>query len=83
MKKFFTVKKVLSFFLVLSIAFAAFSAYYKIKYWGFGIEPTASSDVWMIDAHISFTPNGEPIKISLAAPNTGKEFKILLQKDTK
>lgn len=77
MKKFFTIRKVLSFFLILSVIFAAYSAYYKIKYWGFGIEPQASSDVWVIDAHISFTANGEPVKVSLATPNMGEEFKIL------
>lgn len=77
MKKFFTIRKVLSFFLILSIIFTAYSAYYKIKYWGFGIEPQASSNVWIIDAHVSFRANGEPINVSLAAPNMGKEFKIL------
>lgn len=77
MKSFFTIRKVLTFFLILSIAFTGYSAYYKIKYWGFGIEPHASSDVWIIDAHISFKPTGEPISVSLASPSMGEEFKIL------
>lgn len=77
MKKFFTIRKVLTFCLILSLCFTAYSAYYKIKHWGFSIKPQAASDVWIVDAHISFTPTGEPINVSLAAPQTGKEFKIL------
>ena len=77
MKSFFSIRKILSFFLFLSIVFAVYSAYYKVKYWGFGLEPNASSDVWVVDAHISFTPAKEPINVSLSAPNMGEEFKIL------
>lgn len=77
MKNFFTIRKILTFCLILSIFFTMYSAYYKIKYWGFSIKPQATSDVWIVDAHISFTPTGEPINVSLATPQTGKEFKIL------
>ena len=77
MKKFFSIRKVLTFCLFISIVFASYSAYYKIKHWGFDIKPDAASDVWVIDAHISFTPNGESIKFSLSTPNMGQEFKIL------
>ena len=76
MKNFFTIRKILTFFLFISIAFASFSAYYKIRYWGFGLNQDTPSDVWNVDAHISFTPTGEPINISLSTPNTGSEFKI-------
>lgn len=77
MTKLFTVRKVLTFLLVLSAAFAAFSAYYKIKYWGFDLQPNLTTNVWNIDAHISFKPTGAPIKVSLAVPDAAKEFKIL------
>ena len=77
MRKFFTIRKVLTFCLILSIAFTVYSAYFKIKYWGFSLQPDVSSDVWLVDAHISFTPTGEPINVSLATPNMGEEFKIL------
>lgn len=77
MKKFFTIRKILSFLLFLSICFTAYSAYYKIKYWGFDVKPGKSSDIWLIDAHITFTPNGEPINVSLSVPTTCEEFKIL------
>ena len=77
MRKLFTVRKVLTLGLFISVIFATYSAYYKIKYWGFGVEPDKTSDVWIIDAHISFKPTGEPINISLASPNMGEEFKIL------
>lgn len=75
--KFFTVRKVLTFFLLVSLAFAAFSAYYKIKYWGFDFRPNRTTKVWNIDAQITFKPTGEPIKVSLAVPTAGKDFKIL------
>ena len=77
MMKFFTVRKVLTFFLLVSLAFAAFSAYYKIKYWGFDFRPNRTTKVWNIDAQITFKPTGEPIKVSLAVPTAGKDFKIL------
>ena len=77
MNKLFTVRKVLTFLLVLSVAFTAFSAYYKIKYWGFDLQPNRTASVWNIDAHISFKPTGAPIKVSLAVPDAAKEFKIL------
>ncbi len=77
MTKLFTVRKVLTFLLVLSVVFTAFSAYYKIIYWGFDLQPNRTASVWNIDAHISFKPTGAPIKVSLAVPDAAKEFKIL------
>ncbi len=77
MKKLFTVRKVLTFLLLLSAVFAGFSAYYKIEYWGFDFRPNETSRVWNIDAHISFTPTGEPIKVSLAIPSKRRKFKVL------
>lgn len=77
LKKFLSVRFILSLCLVLSIGFAAYSAYYKIKYWGFNLAPKKSTAVWTIEAHITFEPTGEPIKISLATPKVSKEFKIL------
>lgn len=82
MTKLFTVRKVLTFFLLLSIGFTAFSAYYKIKYWGFDLQPNRTTSIWNIDAHISFKPTGTPIKVSLAVPTAGKEFKILNEEAT-
>lgn len=77
MRRFFTVRKVLTLLLVLSVIFAAFSAYYKIKYWGFDFKPNRATQVWNIDAHITFKPTGEPIKVSLAVPSAGEDLKIL------
>jgi hypothetical protein len=79
MKNFFTVRKVLSLCLAASVAFAAYSMYYKIRYWGFDFRPNKGTDVWVIDAHISFKPTGAPIAVSLAVPEPDAEFKILNQ----
>lgn len=76
MKKIFSVRKVLTFFLLCSIVFASFSIYYKIKFWGFSLRPNKGTPVWIVDAHISFNPTGDPIKVSLAVPDPGDEFKI-------
>lgn len=76
-KKFTSVRFMLSFFLLLSILFAGYSIYYKVEYWGFNFAPKKSSDVWTIEAHISFDANGEPIKVSMATPSDSPEFKIL------
>lgn len=76
-KKLWSVRGVLTICLLLSIAFAGFATYYKIVHWGFGIKPHQGSDVWTIDAHISFMPTGEPIEVSLSTPRLGEEYKIL------
>lgn len=77
LKKFTSVRFLLTIGLLLSTIFAAYSVYYKINFWGFDLAPKKSTAVWTIEAHVSFEPNGEPIKISLATPKVSKEFKIL------
>lgn len=77
LKKFASVRFVLSILLLLSILFAGYSIYYKVKYWGFNFAPRQNSDVWTIEAHISFAPNGDPIKVSLATPYNNNAYKIL------
>lgn len=79
LKKFFTIRCILTFLLLLSSAFAGYSIYYKIKYWGFGFTPKQVSDVWTIEAHVSFMPTGDPIKVSLTTPAENNNFKILEQ----
>lgn len=81
LKKMFSVRSVLSFLLLLSIAFAAYSIYYKIEYWGFNFAPKQNANIWTIEAHVSFMADGEPIKVSLARPTASNEFKIL-EEDT-
>lgn len=77
LKKFASVRFVLSVLLLLSVVFAGYSIYYKVKYWGFNITPKQSSDVWTIEAHIAFMPNGDPIKVSLTTPRNSTAYKIL------
>lgn len=77
MKKFFSVRCILTYLLILSAIYAAYAAYYKIEYWGFNFAPKQNTNVWTIEAHVFFTPNGEPIKVSLARPTASSEFKIL------
>lgn len=77
LSNFFTVRKVLSYLLVLSIAYAGYSIYYKVKYWGFTFSPKQVSDVWRIDAKISFNAVGEDVAVSLAVPHSNDSFKIL------
>ena len=76
-RKLWSVRGVLTICLLLSIAFAGFATYYKIVHWGFGIKPYQGTDVWTVDAHISFMPTGEPIEVSLSTPRLGEEYKIL------
>ena len=77
MKHFFSVRLLLTVFLVLSLGFAGYSMYYKIKYWGFSLSPKQSANVWAIEAHINFTADGLPVKVSLGIPTKNKGFKIL------
>ena len=77
LKKFVSVRVILSILLFLSVIFAGYGIYYKTKCWGFNFAPKQNSDVWTIEAHIAFTPTGEPIKISLTTPRNSEAFKIL------
>lgn len=75
--RFFTVRKVLSFLLFLSIAYAAYSIHYKVKYWGFSISPKQTTDVWRIEAKVSFKPVSKNIEVVLAVPSERESFSIL------
>lgn len=76
-KKFCSVRGVLAICLFFAVIFASLATYYKIVHWGFGLKPHTGTDVWTVDAHISFMPNGEPIEVSLSTPRLGEEYKIL------
>lgn len=75
--RFFTIRRVLSFLLLCAMGYSAYSIYYKVKYWGFSLSPKAVTDVWTVDAKVSFNALGENVKVSLAVPNDKDGFKIL------
>src|SRR5574344_453567 len=77
MKKFLSVRKILTLLLVLSTIFAGFATYYTIAYWGFSFTPKEKTAVWTVDAHITFAPTNEKIEVSLSTPRISKEYKIL------
>ena len=49
----------LFFGLIFSIIFSGYAFYYKKNYWGFSINPKETTNIWTIEAHISFTPTKE------------------------
>lgn len=73
----FSVRKVLSYLLVLSVVYAAYSIYYKIKYWGFSLTPKTVTDVWRIDAKVTFEPTSKNIRVALSVPDGNENFDIL------
>ena len=73
----FTVRKVLSYLLVLSMVYAAYSIYYKIKYWGFSLSPKEVTDVWRIDAKVSFDATDKNVRVELTVPRENENFNIL------
>ena len=77
LKKIFSVRGVLTFLLLVSVAIASVATYYKIVYWGFSFRPQDKTNVWTVDAHVSFKPTGDPIEVSLSTPRISKEYKIL------
>ncbi len=77
LQKLKSVRYVLSIGLVLSILFAGFSAYYKIKYWGFSFAPKKKTAVWTVEAHVAFEPTGDPIKVVITRPTPSTDFKVL------
>jgi hypothetical protein len=74
---FFSVRKVLSFLLLCSIILASYCIYYKVKYWGFTLSPKSVTDVWVVDAKVSFKATDKNIAVSLSVPNDNDTFKIL------
>ncbi len=76
-KKICSVRGILAICLILAIAFASYATYYKITHWGFGFTPHEGTEVWTVDAHITFVPTGEPIEVALSTPRLGEEYKIL------
>jgi len=76
-KKFRSVRFTLSILLLLALCYTALSACYKVKYWGFSISPKQNTNVWAIEAHVSFVADGTPINVNLAIPSKNKGFKIL------
>lgn len=77
MKKFFSIRKILTLGLLLSCLWTGVCAYYKVRYWGFSLRPKATTKIWNIEAHIRFTPSKEPIEISFGIPQESAEYKIL------
>ncbi|MBR6327272.1 MAG: UUP1 family membrane protein [Alphaproteobacteria bacterium] len=82
MKKFFNVRRVLSIFLLLSIAWTLYAGWYKIAFWGFDLRPDATTDMFMVDAHITFKAHGKPVKVVLSTPHGYSKFKIFNEKIT-
>ena len=76
-RKFFTIRKMLSFFLLLSIAYATWCCYYKIKYWGFTTSPKEVTDIWTIEAKISFKALKGDVSVDLSLPTNKDNFEIL------
>lgn len=77
LKKLFTIRFVLTLFLIASCIFAGYRIYYKVHYWGFSFVPHEKTNIWTIEANVSFMPTGDDIKISLAKPKSSEEYKIL------
>ncbi|MBE6462682.1 MAG: hypothetical protein E7005_02855 [Alphaproteobacteria bacterium] len=76
-KKFFSVRCVLSYLLVLSLWYAGMCCYYKIKYWGFSLSPKEVTDIWTIDAKVSFKAIGGDVEAVLGIPTNNDSFEIL------
>ncbi|MBE6452499.1 MAG: hypothetical protein E7012_03300 [Alphaproteobacteria bacterium] len=77
LKKFASIRGGLTILLILSIIYAIYGIYYKIEFWGFSFKPKQNTNLWSVEAHISFTPTNLPIKINLTTPRSNDAFKIL------
>lgn len=77
MHQFIHIRRILFSLLFLSVLLTAYSIYYKVKYWNFSLAPNASTDIFIVDAHISFEAFGGPVKVSFATPKNDSNFKIL------
>ena len=69
MKKKISLSFILFVCFVLSIIYALFSIHYKIKHYGFSINPNSKVDVWLVEAKILYETIGGPVNISISVPN--------------
>lgn len=69
MRKKISVSWVLFICFILSVIYAVCSISYKMKHFGFSINPSSNIDVWIMEGKISYETTGEPIKLSLTAPS--------------
>ena len=78
LKRILSIRFALVILLLLAAAFAAYRIHYKVAYWGFNLNMKQHASIWKIEAHVNFTPiTDESIKISMAIPAGGNEFKVL------
>ena len=76
-KRFFTIRAILGILLLLSVVYAGYRIYYKERYWGFSFGPQARTNIWTIEANVTYEADGTPVTISLAKPRSSDEYKIL------
>ena len=69
MKKKLSISFILFICFVLSAIYALFSINYKMKHYGFSINPNDKVNVWLIEAQITYEATGEPVKLSLTTPS--------------
>lgn len=67
----------MTLFLLASIVYAAYSVYYKVVYWGFSLSPKHVTDVWTVEAKVSFNAANEDVSVSMAVPADNDSFNIL------
>ena len=67
----------LFFGLICSILFSGYAIYYKKNHWGFSINPKEMTNIWTIEAHISFIPTKENTEVSVLRPETNDSYRIL------
>jgi len=73
----FSVRKSLTYLLILSMIYAAHSIYFKVKYWGFSFSPKEVTDIWTVDAKISFDAVDDKTRVILSVPSQNSRFNIL------
>ena len=54
LKQLVTIRFILTVCLLLSMAYAGYSMYYKINYWGFSLAPKTRANVWTVEADVAF-----------------------------
>ena len=52
-------------------------ALYKNMAFGFPLRQVGSEDVWTVEAEISFTGEGQPVRVSLSRPRISQDFMVL------
>ncbi|QSH40022.1 UUP1 family membrane protein [Lentisphaerota bacterium ZTH] len=76
MKQPFSIKLQLYLIFAVLCAVTAAMIYYKVKYMGFRFKPQVKTELWQIEARISFYGQNQPVTVKMTTPDNPPGYSI-------